>query len=145
MTDSYQKTPGQILLLSRVLYSLSQKIPKQSLLVLGLRSFCIVSAGPRQVAHNGCDKRLHKTTPSRRGWDLQDSRGWEAAGPGAFSVVSAGRAKGGSRDKDDQASFPVTDNWGMLRKCPRNYQPRVWLLSGEDRWGCRALVVGMRL
>lgn len=43
--------------------------------MLGLRSFCIMLAGPRQVAHNGCDEGLYKTTHSRRGWDLQEQQG----------------------------------------------------------------------
>lgn len=58
--------------------------------MLGLMFFCIVLVGPRPSAHDGCGEGLHKTTHSRRGWDLQ-----EAAGGGEQQGVG-GRAGGAS-------------------------------------------------
>lgn len=40
------------------------------------------------------------------------SRGWDASRPGAFTIVSAGRTKGGSNGEFDQAS-----PWLVTRGC----------------------------
>lgn len=112
--------------------------------MLGLMFFCIVLVGPRPSAHDGCGEGLHKTTHSRRGWDLQEAvgggeqQGVGGEGRGGFTVVSAGRAKG-------NYLWLITRGCWAVGEVSQKVSPGVWLFCGEGRWGCRALVVGMCL
>lgn len=81
--------------------------------MLGLKPFCIVLVGPRQVTHNGCDSSQRRGcarphTPEGAG-TFRKQRGMGGSKARAFTILSAGRTEGGSKGDFDQASpWPIT-------------------------------------